>query len=181
MRASRILPLLLSVVAMASPAAAQVESTTQPRMPAKHMAWPPEHMACPVDLRADRRGDAVTREVNGKSIPTGAGLVLHFRASNATAPRKQVIAADITVYGYSAKAMERLLPIQSRPATDLKEDFHLAGSASAPLIEKSVWTAKINGIASIELTRVEFSDGSTWERTIPKECVVEPNPFMLVK
>jgi len=181
MRASRILPLLFSVVVMAAPAPAQVESTTQLRMPAKHMTWPPEHMACPIELRADRRGNVVTREVNGKTIPTGAGLVLHFRAAPSTAPRKQVIAADITVYGYSAKAMGQLLPIQSRPTTDLKEDFHLAGSASAPLIEKSLWTAKINGIASIELTRVEFSDGSTWERTIPKECVVEPNPFMLVK
>jgi len=181
MRASRILPLLLSVVAMALPATAQIESSTQRRMPAKHMAWPPEHMACPVDLRADRRGEAVSREVDGKTIPTGAGLVLHFRSAPSIAPRKQVITADITVYGYSSKAMERMLPIQSRPATDLKEDFHLTGSASSPLKERSLWTAKINGIASIELTRVEFSDGSTWERSIPKECVVEPNPFMLVK
>lgn len=174
MRASRILPLLFSVVAMAAPAPAQVESSTQLRMPA-------EHMACPVEMRADRRGSVVTREVDRKMIPTGEGLVLHFRAAPSMASRKQVISADITVYGYSSKAMERMLPVQSRPATDLKEDFHFSGSGSAPLTETSLWTAKIRSVASIELTRVEFSDGSTWERTIPRECVVEPNPFVLVK
>lgn len=174
MRTSLILPLLLSALPLAPPISAQVESSSQLRMP-------PEHIACPVNLRAERRQTVVSREVDGKTIPTGQGLTLHFGSASEPSSARHLVSADITVYGYSSKAIKQLLPLQSRPEADLKEEFHLAGSSSAPLIEKTLWTSKIHGITSIELTRVSFSDGSSWQSTIPRECTIEPNPFVLVK
>jgi len=182
MRTSMILPLLLS---LAMPLAAQ---SPVPNARSQYR-FPPDRMACPVDLRADRRASGVIREIDGKPIPTGQGLVLHFRASDETtttpqgtvvAPRRTVTSADIVVHGHSAAVMAQPLTIPNR-ATELTETFHLTGSATDPLVEKSLWTSRIHGITWIELTRVTFSDGTSWQRTIPSECRIEPTLFVLVQ
>jgi hypothetical protein len=170
MRPSMILSLFLFV---AFPLAAQ-------RSPVGHAKsqyrFPPDHMACPVDLRVDRRAGLISREVDGKPIPTGQGLDLHF----ASTPERKVFSADITVHGTAGNVIAQPLTIASaNPA--ITEDFHLSSSGSQPLTEKVIWTEKIRGITWIEVKRVVFSDGSTWQPTIPSECRVEPSLFVLVK
>ena len=170
MRPSMILSLFLFATL---PLAAQKSPAGQAK---SQYRFPPDHMACPVDLRADRRAGLVSREVDGKAIPTGQGLDLHF----ATTPERTVFSADITVHGYTGKVIAQPLTIESASAT-ITEDFHLSSSDSQPLTEKLIWTEKIHGITWIEVKRVVFSDGSTWQRTIPSECRVEPSLFVLVK
>ena len=182
MRTSMILPLLLS---LAMPLAAQ---SPVPNARSQYR-FPPDRMACPVDLRADRRASVVSREVDGKAIPTGQGLVLHFRAfsgaasttpeGTAVTPHRNITSADIVVHGQSAAVIAQPLTIPKR-STELTETFHLSGSATDPLLEKSLWTSRIHGITWIELTRVDFSDGSSWQRTISSECRIEPSLFVLV-
>jgi hypothetical protein len=146
--------------------------------------------ACPVGLRADRRASVVSREVDGKPIPTGQGLMLHFRApyQSVSTPQgtsvtpRHVISADITVHGHTGAVIAQPLTIASaNPTADVTEDFHLSGSASNPLTEDSLWTAKISTISWIELTRVTFSDGTSWQRAAPSDCRIEPSLFVLVK
>jgi hypothetical protein len=181
MRPSMILPLLLFFTPLAI--AAQ-QSTTGHAKSQKALLgransqyrMPPDHMACPVGLHADRRASIISREVDGKSIPTGQGLDLHF----VNTAQRSVVSADITVHGRAGAVIAQPLTITAANP-ELSEDFHLTGSASQPLADKLIWTAKIRGITWIELTRVLFSDGTSWQRTIPSECRVEPSLFVLVK
>lgn len=181
MRTSTILPLLLS---LALPLAAQ---SPLPSARSQYR-FPPDRMACPVDLRADRRASVVSREVDGKPVPTGQGLVLHFRAFSSSSttsegttvtPARAITSADIVVHGRSAAVIAQPLTIPNR-ANELTETFHLTGTATEPLLEKSLWTSRIHGITWIELTRVTFSDGTSWERSISSECRIEPSLFVLV-
>ena len=170
MRTSMILPLLLFVSF----------SLAAQQLPASHARsqyrFPPDHMACPVDLHVDRRASVISREVDGNAIPTGQGVDLHFPKSAG----RSVVSADITVHGHTGAVIAQPLTIKSaRP--ELAEDFHLAGSDGQPLTDKLIWTAKINGITWVELKRVVFSDGTTWQRSIPSECRIEPSLFVLVK
>jgi hypothetical protein len=188
MRTWMILPLLLSAVPL-TPTLAAAAQPTRSQSP-QQFRFPPDRMACPVSLRVDRRAEVISREIDGKAIPTGQGLMLHFgspfipstagAASDGTTKSKTtVISADITVHGYAGGVVEQ--PLTIRSSSELTEDFHLTGSATAPLTEKSVWTTKMHGITWIELTRATFSDGSSWQSSVPKECVVEPSLFVLVK
>jgi hypothetical protein len=164
--------MILAVLLTATfPLAAQSNSGHAP----SQFRLPSTPTACPVGLRADRRASVVSREVDGKPIPTGQGIVLHFLN---TAGRR-VVAADITVYGYSGGVIEQPLTVNS--ARGLSEEFHLTGSAAQPLVEPAIWTAKIHGITWVELTRVTFSDGTSWQRSAPSDCRIEPSLFVLVK
>ncbi|HEX3572301.1 MAG TPA: hypothetical protein VHU44_15890 [Acidobacteriaceae bacterium] len=170
MRSSMILPLVLFA---ALPLAAQQPLKARAR---SQFRFPPDHMACPVGLRVDRRSSVISREVDGKPIPTGQGLVLHFFNT----PERRVISADITVHGNTGAVIAQPLSMATR-ARELTEDFHLTGSATEPLVEKSLWTARIDGITWLELTGVTFSDGTSWQRSVPSECRIEPSLFVLVK
>lgn len=180
MRPSMILPplLLFTPLAIAAQQSTTGQTKSQNALPGRansRYRMPPDHMACPVNLHVDRRASIISREVDGKSIPTGQGLDLHFFNE----PEHSVVSADITVHGYAGGVIEQ--PLTIRSYSELSEDFHLTGSASQPLADKLIWTAKIRGITWIELTRVLFSDGTSWQRTIPSECRVEPSLFVLVK
>jgi hypothetical protein len=168
MRSSMILTLLLSVTLPLAAQSNTGHSRSQFRLPSTPTA-------CPVGLRADRRATIVSREVDGKPIPTGQGVVLHFL----NAPERQVVAADITVYGYSGGVIAQPLTVNS--SRGLSEEFHLTGSAAQPLVQPAIWTEKIHGITWVELTRVTFSDGTSWQRSAPNDCRIEPSLFVLVK
>ena len=133
-------------------------------------------MACPVDLHVDRRAGVISREVDGKAIPTGQGLDLHF----VNRPERSIVSVDLTVHGRAGAVIAQPLTITSANP-ELAEDFHLTASASQPLTDKLIWTAKISGITWVELRRVVFSDGTSWNRTISSECRIEPSLFVLVK
>ena len=188
MRAWMILPLLLSAIPLTPnlAAGAQPARTQSPQQ----FRFPPDRMACPVNLRVDRRASVISREIDGKAVPTGQGLMLHFGSplnpytegtapDGATKSKAKVISADLTVHGYAGGVVEQ--PLTIRTSSEVTEHFHLTGSATAPLIEKSLWTTKMHVITWIELTRVTFSDGSSWQSSVPKECVAEPSLFVLVK
>ena len=181
MRSPMMLPLVLFAVL---PIAAQQASKPQPaQVPAHRPAanaplqyrFPPDRMACPVGLRVDRRASVVTRQVDGKTIPTGQGLTLHFLKDE----RRTVVQADITVHGFSGRVIAQ--PLTAGSTKDLTESFKLVGSGSEPLVEKAVWTEKMSAIHWVEVTRVVFSDGTSWQSSVPNECRVEPSLFVLVK
>ena len=179
MRAPMILPLFLFATL---PVAAQQPSAQPPATKQSHTStgpmqfrFPPDTMACPVGLRVDRNANVIQREVDGKTIPTGKGATLHFMSPT----ERRVVEADITVHGYSGRVIAQPLTVNWN--NDVTETFHLSGSASDPLIEKKLWTAKIAGITWLELTRVVFSDGTSWHSSVPGECRIEPSLFVLVK
>jgi len=168
MRSSILFALLL---AASVPAAAQSPlggSRSEVRLP-------PEQMACPVHLSADRHAGIVYREVDRKQIPNADGLVLHFTDTH----NLKVVSADVTVYGYSGGVIAK--PFTASSTKEISEEFHLSGSAERPLVSQAIGTAKILSITTVELTRVTFSDGTVWERSAPGECRIAPSPFVLVK
>jgi hypothetical protein len=180
MRPSMILPLFLfAPLAIAAQQSTTGQAKSQDALQGRaklQYRMPPNHMACPVDLHVNRRAGVISREVDGKSIPTGQGLDLHF----VNTAQRSVVSADITVHGYNGAVIAQPLTADSHKR-ELTEDFHLTGSGGEPLAEKLIWTAKIGGITWVELRGVAFSDGTSWQRTIPSECRVEPSLFVLVK
>lgn len=170
MRTSMILPLFLFATLSVT---AQQSRTSRAK---SQYRFPPDHMACPVDLHVDRRASVISREVDGNAIPTGQGLDLHFPK----AAERSVVSADITVHGHAGAVIAQPLTITSANP-ELSEEFHLSSSGNQPLSDKLIWTAKIRGITWIELRRVAFSDGTVWESTIQSECRIEPSLFVLVK
>jgi hypothetical protein len=167
MRTSMILALLLFFATV--PATAQ----STPGHKDSQFRFPSDTMACPVSLRADRRANIVSREVDGKPIPSGQGLMLHFLSKPA------VVSADIIVHGYAGGVIAQPLTVTSQ--SEVAEKFHLTGSSSDPLIQPSIWTEKIHGITWLELTRVSFSDGTSWSSGVQSKCRIEPSLFVLVK
>lgn len=170
MQTSMILPLFLFATLMAT-----AQQSLSGRAKSQYH-FPPDHMACPVDLHVDRRASVISREVDGKAIPTGQGVDLHFPKS----AERGVVSADITVHGHAGAVIAQPLTIKSANP-ELTEDFHITGSGSQALSDKLIWTAKIRGITWVELRRVVFYDGTTWQSTISSECRIEPSLFVLVK
>lgn len=134
----------------------------------------PETDACPVHIAVDRNSGLVTREVEGKQIPTAAGLILHFQSP----ADRAIVAADLIVHGYDGRVIAQ--PLETAAASELTEDFHLTATGADSLSRRSIWTQKIAGVVWVELTRVTFRDGSSWQRSVPGECRIEPSLMVLV-
>jgi len=178
MRAPMILPFVLFStfpIAAQQPAANQsAAQQSQISTGPMQFRFPPDRMACPVSLRVDRNASVIQREVDGKTVPTGQGAILHFLSP----AERRVVEADIIVHGHSGRVIAQ--PLRADRKNDVTESFHLSGSSTEPLIRKALWTAKIAGITWVELTRVVFSDGTSWQSSVPNECRIEPSLFVLV-
>ena len=169
MRTSMILSLVLSA---ALPLTAQAPSTTGH----SQYVLPHTNLACPVRLNAERRSATgmILRETDGRARPHGQGLQVNFDR----AQQLPIIAADLTVHGYSGGAIA--LPLTVTSAKDLVQDFHLTGTSERPIVESSIWTSNMTAISWIEVTRLVYADGTTWQRSSSRECVFEPSLYVPV-
>ena len=167
MRSSMILTALL----LASfPGAAQDGSGTR----SSQYRPLPLNVKCPVVLRVERRAPGMVRETDGRSTPGGQGIQLNF----ASRPHSPVVQIDLALHGYSGGVMVPLLSAGS--TKEVVEEFHLAGTSERPILEQTLWSRRMTAIAWIELTRVVFADGTSWQSTSPRECAFEPSLYVPV-
>ena len=101
----------------------------------------------------------------------GQGLALNFAQAET-----QIVSADIVVHGYPNSMFVV-------PATLLREDvtefFHLTASEGAPLLHSSIWTKRLM-VRWVELTRLEYADGTTWKPSAPHQCHAAPSLYLPV-
>ena len=165
---SMVLTLLLSSVSIAAQANPGITSTV--------LIQPPSSESCPVRFSAERRSIPTMKNVRNADVPHGQGLQVNFLTLPATA----ILNADITVHGASARL--HMIPAATAKANrdDAIETFRLTSSAEGPLLHSSIWTNKIVAVSWVELTRVEYADGTTWQASPQSRCTAAPSLMVLV-
>jgi hypothetical protein len=91
--------------------------------------------------------------------------------------KDHIVATDIVVHGYPAGT--RVTPA-SAPSREIAEDFHLAATEGLPLIDSPVRTTHIAIVEWLELTRIEYADGTSWQPSAASHCSASPSLFVLV-
>jgi hypothetical protein len=150
--------------------AAQTSTGNSPTI----LVEPPSSHACPVLLSVDRIPDGAVILTNGAPAPHRQGLTLTFRR-----PAAQIVAADITVHFYPASV--RAIPAApgAKDRAEETQTFYLS-SANGPMLQSSIWTYYTAPVSWVELTRLEFADGTTWQSSAPRQCGAAPSLFVLV-
>ena len=131
--------------------------------------------ACPVGFSVDRKPDGAVIWTNSPNprAPHGQGLDITFAK-----PKAQIASADIIVYGYPATV--RVIPATPSAPSEITETFHLTAAADQPLLYPSVWTAHLVVVSWVELTRLDYSDGTSWQASTPRQCRAAPSLYVLV-
>ena len=131
--------------------------------------------ACPVGFSVDRKPDGAIIWTKGPHLPAphGQGLDIIFAK-----PKAQIASADIVVHGYPAAL--HIIPATPSAPSEITETFHLTAADDQPLLHPSVWTAHMVAISWVELTRLDYTDGASWQSSIPRQCSATPSLFVLV-
>jgi hypothetical protein len=93
-------------------------------------------------------------------------------------PAARIVSADIVVHGYTASA--RIVPAAPAASGEVSEKFHAAASAEHPLLRSNLWPAHMAVISWVELTRLDYTDGTSWQSSTPRQCSAAPSLFVLV-
>lgn len=105
----------------------------------------------------------------------GQNLQISFKQSPST-----IVAVDLTVHGVSMSA--HMTPAaQSARESDLSETFHLMGSATKPVLESALSTHRPMIVTWVELTRIEYANGTSWDESSTSRCAAAPSLFVLVE
>jgi hypothetical protein len=168
---------------------------------------PPAASACPVRLTVDRRADsakhsalgldelqaALRREPGFTSLSGreqqqrldhitqlyrrlhGQGLVISF-----TQPKAQIVSADLVVHGYPSGT--RVIPATPLAPAEITETVHLTSSPGQPLplFKSSIWMTHVTVVDWVELTRIGYADGTSWQPSIAQQCAATPSLFVPV-
>ena len=131
--------------------------------------------ACPVGFSVDRKPDGAVIWTNSPHLrqPHGQGLDLNFAK-----PATQIVSADIVVHGYLPTT--HIIPATPSLPAEATETFHLAASDGQPLLHPSVWTQHMVVVSWVDLTSIDFADGTTWQSSTPRQCSAAPSLYVPV-
>jgi hypothetical protein len=143
-------------------------------------------VACPVGFSVNRvAAGAVVWTDSKQAARHGQGLDITFArlfnriagapAGAAKGGMAQIVSADIVVHGYPPTT--RAIPATPSAPKEVTESFHLAPDADQPLLHTSVWTA-MTAIRWVELTRLDYADGTSWQSSTPRECTAAPSLYV---
>ena len=139
---------------------------------------------CPVGLKVDpSRGLALLeRDAKyGPFAPPGPKVLeqrIHLTMTNPSL--KEIVSAQITVYGFSDK--RRAIPLTgATDGPDLKKRMNLVlnvkGNAHA---SSDVSLSRFTSVAYVDLDSLTYADGATWRASSSAVCSVTPSLLMLV-
>ncbi|MGA1983892.1 MAG: hypothetical protein ABSG84_15680 [Acidobacteriaceae bacterium] len=131
--------------------------------------------ACPVGFSVDRKPDGAIIWTNSSRLPAphGQGLDINFAR-----PKAQIASADIVVHGYPSAL--HIIPAAPSAPSEITETFHLTANTDQPLLHPSVWTAHMVAISWVELTRLDYTDGTAWQPSASRQCTAAPSLFVPV-
>jgi hypothetical protein len=137
---------------------------------------PPASEGCPVGFSVQRRSAA---EVNWASSEArdgvqGLGLGVVFVAKDAG----RILKVDLTVHGMGAGP--RMMPAAGgSPDGDVTEIFQLARGENLEL-PPGVWMRRVKSVRWVDLTEIEYADGSVWKAAAGSRCRVAPSLLVMV-
>src|ERR1039458_4242007 len=102
-------------------------------------------------------------------------MAAQFEAARNADKLRRKLEADLAQY----QGRELYAATPSLPA-EVTQTFHLTASSGAPLLHSSVWTECMIMINWVELTRVQFADGTTWQSSAPRQCGAAPSLYVPV-
>jgi len=134
--------------------------------------------SCPVMMRAQHLADGSmvkTRDAH----PPGVGQWLHL--SFASTDSKEIDQARITVHGFSGQPRMAQAQTSRNDSTDATKTLTLAwGPRPGNVVSRDVWLPGLAAVESIDLTYVNYSDGSEWRAGSGAACRIAPDPLMLI-
>jgi hypothetical protein len=136
---------------------------------------------CPISLHAGHAPGGDMIEVNGKRVHNTAQR-LHLSISDSDS--KRIVAANVTVHGFSNKA--RYMPAMSaQDSSDAAKTLDVrfpSGQGSESDKERSAELAVpgLTAVTVIDLNSVTYSDGSTWKLASGGSCRSWVDGLMLV-
>jgi hypothetical protein len=137
----------------------------------------PVSASCPVGFYASRTAAPTLMVTKGSSqTPPNLGLQLNFSHTDTL----KIAKASITVHGASTKG--RFMPADTAEATDMTETFSLQGADTAQKLRHAeVWLTKMNAVSWVDLTEIEYVDGSVWHASRFSKCRAVPSNLLLVR
>jgi hypothetical protein len=153
---------------------AEVVAQTTAGSTAAVFTGPPASESCPVNFSVERKSNSGLIAVDGGKEARGQGL----RVNLASAPSKVRI-AEITVHGMTAGD---IIPAASpaHQGDDATETFESNANGAAALVHSSVWTKKLTAVTWVELTRLVYANGTTWQPSQGSRCNAAPSLLVLV-
>jgi hypothetical protein len=137
---------------------------------------PAEARGCPVSMHAQHLADGGLLRTSGPA--KGVGQSLHISlADNHT---RQVVAATITIHGYSDKGR-----ITQAASGDVGADLARTvvvpfAAASTETTSGDIWVSGMTAVENIDLDSVTYTDGSVWKIASQPACEVALDPLMLI-
>jgi len=157
---------------------AQTASQNQAPVQTTTLSVAPPPSSCPVSLHARQTPGWDKMVVNGAS-PKSTSQMLHLTVA-APHPRS-VVAANVTVRGFSNKA--RLLPtgLSNQDSSDAAKTLDVTFSAATGKeVSADISVPGLTAVSVIDLNSVTYSDGSTWKLAAGSSCRSWIDGFMLV-
>jgi hypothetical protein len=136
----------------------------------------PVSNACPIGIVAERRSPVSMSTVGTSPVATRTqGIRLRFQ--HFLTPEIQQV--TVVVHGLSQRS--RIIPADIRSISDLEETFQLTRAEQATSLTTSyLQPSRVFITQWIELTSVDYTDGSTWHAWRAGQCTVTPNKLILV-
>ncbi|HEY1903980.1 MAG TPA: hypothetical protein VGG56_16215 [Terracidiphilus sp.] len=157
---------------------AQTASQNQTPIQTTTLSVAPPPSSCPVSLHARQTPGGDRMVVNGVVTKTTAQM-LHLTVTDRDS--KRVVAASVTVRGFSNKA--RFLPtgLSSQDSSDAAKTLDVIFSpATGKEVSADISVPGFTAVSAIDLNSVTYSDGSTWKLAAGSSCRSWIDGFMLV-
>ena len=161
MRISHSLPATLLV--LISPFAVAAQATAKPAL---EVTVP--SLNCPIGLSAQRTASLQILNASASRTPrVGQGLHLFFTPEAGSALRS----VDLIVHGFDNHG--RVLPMTDTNGA-LTKHFHFDAVSGSPLTTSDLWVERAGSLTSVELTKITYADGSTWQHSADSSCRAVP-------
>jgi hypothetical protein len=172
---------IFSVAFLLGPAFVTAQTAVAPSNPVSQTAVleiAPPAANCPVSLHAEQMPGGDRRAVNGAPGKTLAQM-LHLTL---TAPHSgPVIAANITVRGYTGKARSTPVGLSNQDAGNSARTLDVAfAPAQGGEASTDIALAGFSAVTVVELNSITYSDGSRWKLSAGSSCRTWIDGTMLV-
>ena len=149
---------------------------TDPSSTRTVLVSPPASESCPISFSAERKPFGGVVEVDKGATIHFQALQLNFAPSSSPA----ILKVDGTLHGLTPGLHVSPMSFRHRSATRATETFQLTADERSPLHQSSVSIRKLGTVEWLELTRIGFTDGTTWHASSESRCVVAPSLLVLV-
>jgi hypothetical protein len=158
--------LFLTMLSAGAYVSAQQTSSTKPSV----------SQGCPIGFGAQVNARAMARTVEDEK-KNGVGPLLELTFGRRGAAR--ILAATVAVHGLSASG--RYLPVGESSDSQTTQSFQLGSEhRAARLTDADVRVNKVLSVDWVEVTKLEYADGSQWQASPDEQCRAVPSKLQLI-